>query len=205
VEVHQGAHNTLLDLNEPVPETKKVTNFLASITDPRLSNAKDLILGDAQRLQDFESCQQYLKTLIYNKTTQEKHERQVSGVRRGKQSSYKGRCLNTPNKDTSGKTDGVTARTYTQEEWSALTDEEQAKVKHLRKERKSNRPGKRGSNDTRNASATTQVGGQKESDNESYHHGSVNPASETSDSEDDHVSNTSLTRRMVRSVIGKWN
>jgi hypothetical protein len=201
VEVHQGAHNTLLDLNEPVPETKKVTNFLASITDPRLSNTKDLILGDAQRLQDFESCQQYLKTLIYNKMMQEKHERQVSG----KQSSYKGRCLNTPNKDTSGKTDGVTARTYTQEEWSALTDEERAKVKQLRKERKSNRPGKRGSNDTRNASATTQVGGQKESDDESYHDGSVNPASETSDSEDDHVSNASLTRRMGRSVIGKRN
>lgn len=62
VEVHQSAHNTLLDLNEPVPETKKVTDFLAGITDPRLSNAKNLILGDAQRLQDFESCQQYMKT-----------------------------------------------------------------------------------------------------------------------------------------------
>jgi hypothetical protein len=34
VEIHQGARNTLLDLNEPVPETKKVTDFLAGITDP---------------------------------------------------------------------------------------------------------------------------------------------------------------------------
>jgi flagellar capping protein FliD len=59
VEVHQGAHNTQLVLNESVPETtKKVTDFLAGITDPHLSNTMDLILGDAQRLQDFESCQQ---------------------------------------------------------------------------------------------------------------------------------------------------
>jgi len=59
-----------LDLEEAVPEAKKVTDFLSGITDPRLSNAKDLILGDPQKLQNFELCQQYLKTLVYNKTTQ---------------------------------------------------------------------------------------------------------------------------------------
>jgi hypothetical protein len=75
VEMHQVA-----DLDEPVPETKKVTDFLAGITDVRLSNAKDLILGDTQKLQNFELCQQYLKTLVYNKTTQEKHEHQVSDI-----------------------------------------------------------------------------------------------------------------------------
>jgi len=85
VEIHQEAHNTLSDLEEPVPETKKVTDFLAGITDTRLSNAKDLILGDPQKLQDFELCQQYLKTLVYNKTTQDKHERQVSGLNRQQQ------------------------------------------------------------------------------------------------------------------------
>jgi hypothetical protein len=42
VELHQSAHNTLAELNEPVPETKKVTDFLAGISDPRISNAKDL-------------------------------------------------------------------------------------------------------------------------------------------------------------------
>jgi hypothetical protein len=78
--MHQEAHNTLADLDEPVPETKKVTDFLAGITDVRLSNAKDLILGDTQKLQNFELCQQYLKTLVYNKTTQEKHEHQVSDI-----------------------------------------------------------------------------------------------------------------------------
>jgi hypothetical protein len=80
VEMHQEAHNTLADLDEPVPETKQVTDFLEGITDARLSNAKDLIFGDVQKLQNFELWQQYLKTLAYNKTTQEKHEHQVSGL-----------------------------------------------------------------------------------------------------------------------------
>jgi hypothetical protein len=66
VEAHQSAHNTLADLGEAVPETKKVTDFLAGITDSRLSGAKDLVLGDAQKLQDFEACQQYFKTIVYN-------------------------------------------------------------------------------------------------------------------------------------------
>jgi hypothetical protein len=77
VESHQNTHNTLAELNEGVPETKKVTDFLAGISDSRLSNAKDLILGDPDKLQNFEACQQYLKTLVYNKATQEKHERQI--------------------------------------------------------------------------------------------------------------------------------
>jgi hypothetical protein len=207
VEVHQGAHNTLLDLNEPVPETKKVTDFLAGITDPRLSNAKDLILGDAQRLQDFESCQQYLKTLIFNKTTQEKHERQISGIKQGKQSgSYKGRRLNAPGGETPGKGDEVSARTYTQEEWSKLTDGERAKVKQLRKDRKSNRLGGRGPS-IRNTSAVSQTTDGGGSDDGSYQDETVNPASDSSsDSESEHNANaTSPTRRSGRSVVGRRN
>jgi len=80
VKIHQGAHNTLADLGEAVPETKKVTDFLAGITETRLNNAKDLILGDAQKLQNFEACQQYFKPLVYNKMTQERNERQISGL-----------------------------------------------------------------------------------------------------------------------------
>jgi hypothetical protein len=48
VEKHQDGHNTLADLGEPVPETKKVTDFLSGITDPRLNNSKDVILGDGR-------------------------------------------------------------------------------------------------------------------------------------------------------------
>jgi hypothetical protein len=139
VEMHQEAHNTLADLDEPVPETKKVTDFLAGITDARLSNAKDLILGDAQKLQDFELCQQYLKTLVYNKTTQEKHERQISVRHTGEGTQ---------------KSEEVTDRTYSQEEWSKLTPGEREKVKELHKSRKRERGGRRPT--TRNTSAVQQ-------------------------------------------------
>ncbi len=44
--MHQEAYSTLVDFNETVPETKKVTDFLAGISDPRLSNAKDPLLVD---------------------------------------------------------------------------------------------------------------------------------------------------------------
>jgi hypothetical protein len=83
VEMHQVAYNTLAELNEAVPETKKVADFLARITDTKLSTAKDLILGDPAKLGNFEACQQYLKTLVYNKATQDTHEWNVSGVQGG--------------------------------------------------------------------------------------------------------------------------
>jgi hypothetical protein len=120
VEAHQEAHNTLADLGEPVPETKKVTDFSAGITDSRLSNAKDLILGDAQKLQNFEVCQQYLKTLVYNKTTQEKHERQISGLDHQRDGG-KSRRLSDSTPNTAGKNNGLTARTYTRDEWTKLS------------------------------------------------------------------------------------
>jgi len=186
VEVHQGAHNTLLDLNEPVLETKKVTDFLAGITDPRLSKAKDLILGDALRLQDFESCQQYLKTLIYNKTTEEKHERQVSGIRQGsKTPSYKGRHIGGEDEHSSPKDKSITARTYTQEEWSKLTNEERAKVKQLHKARKANN---QRNNVSRSVSAATQ--------------GDGSDPSSSSDSEEDDEEFIP-TRRSGRPVVGQ--
>jgi chitodextrinase len=77
VEMYQAAYNTLAELNEAVPETKKVADFLARITDTKLSTAKDLKLGN------FDACQQYLKTLVYNKATQDTHEWNVSGVQGG--------------------------------------------------------------------------------------------------------------------------
>jgi len=133
VEMHQNAHNTLSELDEPVPETKKVTDFLAEITDSRLGNAKDLILGDPNKLQNFEACQQYLKTLVYNKTTQEKHERQISGDQlqqgQGKGKGGDGKSKNTNGKRSSDGIDDskVVAKQYTRAEWFKLTPEQRKK------------------------------------------------------------------------------
>ena len=81
VECHQGAHNELAELNEPVPEMKKVTNFLTGITDPRLANAKDIMLGNPQYLSNFEACQQYFATLVGNKAEQAKLERNIAEIK----------------------------------------------------------------------------------------------------------------------------
>ena len=59
---------------------KKVTNFLASITDPHLDNVKDLILGNAMYLNSFTEMQQYIVTLVSNKKMQSNRERQISEV-----------------------------------------------------------------------------------------------------------------------------
>jgi hypothetical protein len=188
VEVHQGAHNALLDFDEPVPETKMVTDFLAGITDPRLSNAKHLNLGDAQKLQNFEACQQYLKTLVYNKTTQEKHERQIFGVHQGKgvrdrgPKSEKGKTLN-------GKTQtsGVSARTFSKEEWSKLTDDERTKIKDLRRALRAANRKRDDSSGSRNASAIKQ--GEEQSDhspgNSSSEDDADNEVTQQSSLEDD--------------------
>jgi hypothetical protein len=91
VEIHQNAQSTLAKLNEVVPNTKKVTGFLVGMMDLLLSNAKDLILGDLQKLQNFELCQKYVKTLVYNKITQEKPERQAASVQASNGSTSTGK------------------------------------------------------------------------------------------------------------------
>jgi hypothetical protein len=152
VEMHQNAHNTLAELDEAVPETKKVTDFLAGITDSRLSNAKDLILGDPDKLQNFEACQQYLKTLVYNKVTQEKHERQISGIHQdqGKFKDDGGKLKNRGGKRKGGGVidDGkVVARQYTRAKWFKLTPDQRKRIKDLRAAKRSKNQG------TRNASS----------------------------------------------------
>jgi len=154
VEMHQNAYNTLAELDETVPETKKVTDFLAGISDPKLSNAKDMILGDIAKLTNFEACQQYLKTLVYNKATQDKHERNVSGL--------SGKDLGNNNKRKGGRGGkgggtprGDVTRSYTREEWLKLSDEQRQKIRNLRNAKKARQEGDRNSQ----VSSLTQDGG----------------------------------------------
>jgi hypothetical protein len=77
---HQDAHNELFDLEEVVPESRKVTNFLRCILDPHLQVGKQIVLGDTANTGNFELCQQYLGTLIQNTNVQLKSERNVSSA-----------------------------------------------------------------------------------------------------------------------------
>ncbi len=110
---------------------------------------KDLILGDTAKLSDFEACQQYLKTIVYNKATQDTHVRNVSGVQgeNGKDGKRQGK-----RKRVAGGTgeNQLATRSYTREEWQKLSMEQREKVRALR-------AAKRNSvEDKRNASSMTQ-------------------------------------------------
>jgi hypothetical protein len=73
MEVYQEVFNELANLGEAVPESKKkVTDFLAGISDPILKTGKDVVLGDPVKLADFTECQQYLSTQAVNTSNQTK-------------------------------------------------------------------------------------------------------------------------------------
>jgi hypothetical protein len=130
VTLHQGAHNELLDLDEPVSETKKVTDFLTGIRDPNLNTGKSIVLGDPGKLEDFEACQQYLSTLVTTLGNQAKVERHVSAVKTG---GGGGGSL----------VDKIKGGSYTDEQFHSLSPEEKKHVTQLREEAKKKRSAKR--------------------------------------------------------------
>jgi hypothetical protein len=65
VSAHLISHNGLNLLGEPISESKKVTDFLAGITAPSLSStAKENVIGDVTKLENFDACQQYTKQIL---------------------------------------------------------------------------------------------------------------------------------------------
>lgn len=79
IAVHKKAYNDLAELEEPVPETKKVKDFLDGISDPALASAKVTVYGDNAKLSNFDLCQQFLKTVLQNsKTSSTKDEDRLS-------------------------------------------------------------------------------------------------------------------------------
>jgi hypothetical protein len=64
VHIHQKNQNKLALLGEPVSETKKVLDFLEQISAPLLATAKENVLGDLAKLENFHACQQYLKQVL---------------------------------------------------------------------------------------------------------------------------------------------
>jgi hypothetical protein len=129
VTLHQSAHNELLDLDEPVSESKKVTDFLKGIRDPNLNTGKSIVLGDPGKLGDFEECQQYLSTVVQNMSAQMKSERQVSsamsdGGNRGGGSSL---------------VDRVKGGAYSDEQFRSLSAEDKKRVQKYRDDAKKKR------------------------------------------------------------------
>lgn len=131
VTLHQTAHNELLDLEEPVSESKKVTDFLKGIRDSALTTGKSIVLGDPLKLGSFEECQQYLSTIVQNMAAQSKSERNVSSA----------------TTDGGGKNGSLVDRlkggTYTDEQYRSLSDHEKKRVQKFREEAKNKKKDKR--------------------------------------------------------------
>ena len=60
------AHSELLECKETVSETKKLADFLAGISCPKLKMAKAQILGMDTLNENVEPCQNYIKTYHLN-------------------------------------------------------------------------------------------------------------------------------------------
>jgi hypothetical protein len=143
VSIHQEAHNELQDCEEAVPESKKVSDFLAGISCPALQAGLTVVMGDPTKLASFDLTQQYLSTLVTNQAVHNKTRSDERGVA---VSDTKGRGKG------KGKGKGkpkVEDRFYSREEWSMLTPEERTKVIELGKERRK----KKGSGGKRTAAA----------------------------------------------------
>jgi hypothetical protein len=132
VTLHQSAHNELLDLDEPVSESKKVTDFLKGIRDPTLNTGKSIVLGDPVKLGDFEECQQYLSTVVQNMSAQMKSERQVSSALTDGGSKGQGSSL----------VDRVKGGAYSDEQFRSLSVEDKKRVQKYRDEAKRKRKAK---------------------------------------------------------------
>ena len=121
VEAHQKAHNDLEDCGEPVPEGKKVADFLDGIDDSVLQYGKTAILGDPERNENFLSAQQFLSTLVASTRVQDRSQRTIGSVSRNHGKN---------NRNNKSKT-----RNYTREEWSKMSREQRDEVIKARKKK----------------------------------------------------------------------
>ena len=104
---------------------------MEGIQDPTLNSGLANVYGDPSKLNSFQSCQQYLSTLI----TSTKIHTKVSQGRQVAVARSKGRGVGYK---------GVSGRDYSFKEWKLLSAEEKEKVRRIRDEKKrvSDRDGK---------------------------------------------------------------
>lgn len=125
VTAHQKHYNVLLDCGEPVPETKKVTDFISRITDPTLQAAISNVWGDQTKLSSFTECHQYLAKV-------------AAGAKITAQTSRKRRMGKVTTDTTSSKKKPkLEAKSYPKHVWyNVFTADDRKKVDEMRKEKK---------------------------------------------------------------------
>ena len=135
VALHQDAHNELDDCNEVVPETKKVTEFLAGISCPLLQMGLHIVMSDPLKLSKVDVTQQFLGTLVANLANHNRIKNDERGI--STEETYKN--SNKINNGKGGKGTGgkrLDDRFYQKDEWNKLTQEQRNKVTEMARERK---------------------------------------------------------------------
>jgi hypothetical protein len=130
VAIHQAAHNELEDCNEPIPETKKVSDFLSGISDSSLEAGITCVLSEDRYQDSFEATQQFLGTLVANQMIHRQAKRGGGDERNESSTESRGNA----HAKSKGKKK-IEARSYPAEEWKQLTSEEQSKVIELKKQK----------------------------------------------------------------------
>jgi len=126
-----------MELGEEVSESKKVNDFMAGIkADARLEAAKAVVTSNPKMLNDFNATQTYLQNFVDTTESQSKRVRFASAVetnKGGHRNNNKGKSVKGNSKPK------VAARSYSNEEWKKLSEDERAKVRQLREQKKNNK------------------------------------------------------------------
>jgi hypothetical protein len=157
VAIHQQAHQDLERLGEPIPENKKVRDFLHGITDSQCSNIKLNVLSNPMFMNSFSQTINYIATAIdmigKNSSITSRKISDMNSNQGGRGSRSRGRGgrnarggrgrgrnnnnnqQNAQNaqsaQSTSGKTSNLT-RGYSRQEWQSLSQSEKNKIYRAR-------------------------------------------------------------------------
>jgi hypothetical protein len=137
VAIHQNAHQDLISLNEPIPENKKVRNFLNGITDPQCATIKFNVLSNNTYMKDFHEMVNYVASAIDITTKNTSTAaRQISELNRsnisngsrgrGREQGRGGRGRGGRGRSDSSTTSST--RSYSAEEWQNLSYSQKQEV-----------------------------------------------------------------------------
>jgi hypothetical protein len=139
IERHQKAHTELLILERPVPDEKKVQDFINGITDPKFSIARGIVLSSAVMQTNFTACQLFYKTFSINdKAMQPAAEtrtvaKAAQGSGKSSMAKHKKKGKGKEGAGSSGKK--LHAGFYNSTDYSKLSATDKAEVMRLRKVR----------------------------------------------------------------------
>ncbi|MGH3055021.1 MAG: hypothetical protein ACRDL7_08605 [Gaiellaceae bacterium] len=145
--IHQRAHQDLQRLGEPVPEMKKVRDFLLHIHDPLLTAGKSTVLATTTMLENFTEASNFLSNFVVRTKAMSKTERQVSGVEagrgrtnrsRGGRGRGRGRGARAGRGGRNNNNSNDIDRYHTPEEWGKLSGGQRAKILQARENKKRN-------------------------------------------------------------------